>query len=277
MNIYFNDLTLVAIDNANVGEPIYSRFLHQVLKQVLEQTRLKHICCNDREKIKEKCLKAKNGILAQSFYTYFRAPYVESDFAGTAEEERFSASNFYIMKGDAFVECIDLGSAIMKNSVALGLFSEPFWESLSHTVRERDGQNELTHEVLCLTQEGHLRLPQFRDWLEKTFDSEPEEDFSDPNGKPIKLRDDHGKDKLLDFARKICRSAYVKGVVNSLPFKPKQNVFINMNQSFEGGLIEICLHWTPQGLGMVLQTTAGNRYQAIKIAESLTDAYDQGS
>ena len=276
MNIYFNELTLDAIDDAVIGEPIFSRFLGQVLKPVLQtKTKLKHISCNDLAKIKEKCLRSNNGLLSQSFYSFFRAPYVDEDFVGTAEEERYSASNFYILKGTAFIECIDLGAAVMKNSLTLGLPSEPFWEELSHTICERNGKKELNHEALCVTKGEHLCLPKFCDWLEKTFHGEPQEIFNDPCDKAVSLRDDHGKDKLLDFARKICRSTYVISVVNSLPFKPKQKVFINMNQSFEDGLIEICLHWTPQGFGMVLKTTAKNRYQAIKIADCLTKTYDQ--
>ena len=79
----------------------------------------------------------------------------------------------------------------------------------------------------------------------------------------------------MDFSLKILRSPYVICIANSLPFRRHQKVFINMNQNFENGQIEICLHWTPQRLGMVLQTTAKNKYQALKIAEYLTKFYDQ--
>ena len=78
-------------------------------------------------------------------------------------------------------------------------------------------------------------------------------------------------------AYRICHSSYVIKVVNFLPFQPKQKVFINMNQSFENGLVEICLHWTPQGLGSILQTTATNKYQAIKIANSVNKSYNKNS
>ncbi|MFB2898400.1 hypothetical protein ACE1CI_36250 [Aerosakkonemataceae cyanobacterium BLCC-F50] len=60
---------------------------------------------------------------------------------------------------------------------------------------------------------------------ENTLLSLVPKDDSDPEKKSISIRDDHGKDILQSFAKKICRSPYVKKVVNSLPFNPKHKKF----------------------------------------------------
>ena len=51
--------------------------------------------------------------------------------------------------------------------------------------------------------------------------------------------------------------------------------FIDNNQKFEDGLIEIRLHWSDKGFGMVVKTTGKNKYQTKKIAEILTNDFDQ--
>ena len=44
--------------------------------------------------------------------------------------------------------------------------------------------------------------------------------------KKIVLRNDHGMDVLEAFSRRLIRSRYVVGVVNSLPYNPYERRFI---------------------------------------------------
>lgn len=274
-NIYFNDLTLDAIDNQVKGQRLLQSFLSDVWKPIQTQTKLKHICCNDREKIRNLCLQQKNGILTQMFYAVFIGPYIQEDFEKSSDEERFLGSCFTISVGEQELSCQDLGCAVMKDSVSVGLPSAPFWEKMEYEIIETSNSDKKIHKILCLTQRPHTTDQRFTSWREKFFDSEPEKTQLSPEQKEIKLRDDHGKDILDSFAQKIIHSPYIIKIVNSLPFAPSQKQFIVPRQSFENGLIRICLHWTDQGLGMVLQTTARNKVQAEKIARELADLYDQ--
>ena len=89
--------------------------------------------------------------------------------------------------------------------------------------------------------------------------------------KPIRLRDDHGKDILFDFAQKLIRSPYITKVVNSLPFNPKQ---VNpIRQTFHNGVIEFVLTWTDAGLGLCLQTTGRNLQETNTIAIYLVNEF----
>ncbi|HBB33999.1 MAG TPA: CRISPR-associated protein [Cyanobacteria bacterium UBA8803] len=89
-------------------------------------------------------------------------------------------------------------------------------------------------------------------------------DKTDPERKPISLRDDHGQDILEAFAKKMRRSAYVKKIINSLPFNPAQTNPIR--RTYPNGIVEFVLTWTDSGLGLCIQTTGRNLAETNSIA-----------
>ncbi|NJM71971.1 MAG: putative CRISPR-associated protein [Scytonema sp. RU_4_4] len=99
------------------------------------------------------------------------------------------------------------------------------------------------------------------------------QDTSEAKKKEINLRDDHGKDELQAFAEKICRSSYVKKVINSLPFNSKQKNPIR--QVKPNGIIEFVLTWTDKGLGLCIETTGRNFAEANTIAIHLREKYSK--
>ncbi|TYQ24950.1 putative CRISPR-associated protein [Pseudanabaena sp. UWO310] len=100
------------------------------------------------------------------------------------------------------------------------------------------------------------------------------QDDTTPERKPISLRDDHGQDILQAFAEKIRRSPYVKRIINSLPFNPKQ---VNPIRKVESsGIVEFVLTWTDRGLGLSIQTTGRNLAETNTIALHLADKFTKG-
>ncbi|MDH6087098.1 putative CRISPR-associated protein [Umezakia ovalisporum] len=101
------------------------------------------------------------------------------------------------------------------------------------------------------------------------------QDDTDPERKPISLRDDHGKDILHKFAKKICRSPYVKKVVNSLPFNPRRtNPILNTTKD---GLVEFVLTWTDKGFGLCIETTGRNLAETNSIALHLKEKFAENN
>ena len=99
------------------------------------------------------------------------------------------------------------------------------------------------------------------------------QDDTNPENKVINLRDDHGKDVLLAFGRRIRRSPYVTKIINSLPFNSKQ---INpIRRTFENGIVEYVLTWTDKGLGLCIQTTGRNLAETNTIALHLTKEFGE--
>lgn len=99
------------------------------------------------------------------------------------------------------------------------------------------------------------------------------QDSTDPKNKAINLRDDHGKDILKAFSEKICRSPYVKKIVNSLPFNSKQTKPIRCTKP--NGIIEFVLTWTDKGLGVCIETTGRNLAETNTIAIHLQEKYSE--
>ncbi len=90
------------------------------------------------------------------------------------------------------------------------------------------------------------------------------EDDTEPEHKPISLRKDHGIDILQAFAKEICRSPYVKKIINSLPFNSKRTNPIR--QTTNDGVVEFVLTWTDEGLGLCIQTTGRTKAETNTIA-----------
>ncbi len=89
--------------------------------------------------------------------------------------------------------------------------------------------------------------------------------------KKIVLRNDHGKDVLEDFSKRLVRCPYLIGVVNSLPYNPHERKFIKRVK--ENGLIEIVLPWTDKGYGIVIKTTGRTIRETEKIAEIIEEEF----
>lgn len=99
------------------------------------------------------------------------------------------------------------------------------------------------------------------------------QDDTKPEAKNINLRDDHGKDVLMAFAKKVSRSPYVKSIVNSLPFNPKQKTPIR--RTYPNGIVEFVLTWTDAGYGICIQTTGRNLAETNTIAIHLQQEFSQ--
>lgn len=97
------------------------------------------------------------------------------------------------------------------------------------------------------------------------------QDTTPATKKNISIRDDHGKDVLEDFAKKIVQSPYVKEIVNSLPFNPKANNPIR--RAKENGIVEFVLTWEDAGYGLCIQTTGRNLAETNTIALHLKEKY----
>lgn len=91
--------------------------------------------------------------------------------------------------------------------------------------------------------------------------------------KIINIRDDHGKDTLEKFAKKLCNSPYVIKVINSLPFNPQQKTPIRRSKT--NGIIEFVLTRTDAGLGICIQTTGRNLAETNTIALHLQEEFFQ--
>ena len=162
------------------------------------------------------------------------------------------------------VDCFGLALAYIMDSLSCSI-DDVKW-SLPFISIKKGADDVLVRNV---SNEEHVEY--HSEWLENLSEVELVKCNIDYDEKKIKLRDDHGKDILLVFGKKILSSPYVMEVVNSLPFNSSERKFIRKVKN--DGLIEIVLPWTDKGLGMVIKTTGRNRRETEKIAEILEQEY----
>ncbi|MEH2116034.1 hypothetical protein [Nostoc sp.] len=89
------------------------------------------------------------------------------------------------------------------------------------------------------------------------------------------MRQEHGIDILQAFSKKICRSPYVKKIINSLPFNSRCTNPIR--RTTNDGVVEFVLTWTDKGLGLCIQTTGLNKAEINTIALHLQKEFAENN
>lgn len=196
-----------------------------------------------------------------------RHPFIDDN---SPEETRFIDNNFFIRRNNCEIQVEGLGIAYLYNSIGISFSFDSFWNQTKHRLYVR-GKEAGEYDVVAISHPKHCNDADFISHKDLWKPIELIESQIIPESKSISLRDDHGKDKLLAFAQKLCRSPYVVEIVNSIPYNPHGTRFISAIK--DNGLIEIVLTDTDKGLGLVLQSTGRNMRETEKIANILKEKY----
>jgi hypothetical protein len=215
------------------------------------------------------CRHPKGGTLGRLLLGLTKHPYIDQD---SPQEDKFIEASYFVLKDEKKVSTNGLAAAFLHDSIGISFISEKFWEGLNFTLLVTDQNNSVERQsVLSVSCPSHFENADFSQW--KDTHTEIEIILSPLNHemKSIHLRDDHGKTILDDFAKKLIRSPYIVGVINSLPFNPSAKKFIKAIKP--DGVIEIVLPFTDQGLGLVVQTTGRNLRETTHIAAILNKEF----
>lgn len=199
-----------------------------------------------------------------------RYPFIEDN---SEEADLYSEYNFYLHKNGEKIRCDGLAAAYLCETSGIGFYSEDFWNQIEHTITKSNGDDSVELKVFCLSHPSHPAEEKFRQWLETIQKIRLIQTHILPRDKVVNIRDDHGKNILLDFADRLCSNCYVVKVINSLPFNPHTKKFIR--KCFPDGKIELILHWTDEGYGMVIQTTGRTLRKTQAISAILFSEYDE--
>ena len=211
---------------------------------------------------------ARAKTFADILFAIYRHPLIDDD---SEEEDRYIQNNFFILKDGQKVSVHGLAAAYLYNTAGIGFCSEPFWNNILFPL-QIEGEEKRIENVLSVSCPEHLTERLFLEWKsqnEKVHLIESDTKFSDKN---ISLRDDHGKDVLMQFAKRLVKSPYVIEVVNSLPYNSNSNHFIR--KAKHDGLIEIVLTKSDKGLGLVVKTTGRNYKETAEIAKILKHEFE---
>lgn len=212
------------------------------------------------------------GLQKSQILSIIRKPYSNDVLEDNDEEIDtyiFSNSDLRIVEEN----CIGLGVADICETASVSLNTDEFWKRnrIPFHILDYDSEKKTPKSVPnCCLQD---LTDEFVNWVEGNIEIELVPTDLKPEQKSISLRDDHGKNILQAFAKRIRISEYVISIVNSLPFNSNTSRFIR--ECYSDGRVEIVLHWEDKGFGMVIQTTGRTKKETDAIAEILKDKYDR--
>lgn len=257
MDLFFNELSIkdkdgIDHDSVRIMVIVYK----ELLKHNVTTCRISH---EDNVKLFQMISKMSNSVNVRNFYfSFFRSPY-ESESVEKNQEDYWGHS--WTHEGD---ECIGLALAVLLDSAVFSIYSSswniPFIEIL------KDASSSYARNI-CVNEHVSMHIPQLLGEAEAELVRCDLQSFD----KKIVLRNDHGKDVLEDFSKRLVQCPYLVGIVNSLPYNPYERKFIKKVR--ENGLIEIVLPWTDKGYGIVVKTTGRTLRETEKIAEIIQEEY----
>lgn len=257
MELFFNELSIEGKEHISRASVLaFAKVYRALLKYEITTCR---IDSEDNHKLHQMIQGMPDFLNISNFYfAFFRSPY-ESE--KVEKEQDAFLEHQWLYNGKS---CIGFPLAAIFNSAALSIYESDWSEAL--ICISKDSAAETVRNI-STEQHVDIHIPQIQ------VSAEPELEESDLRieDKKISLRDDHGKDVLMDFSKRLIKCPYVEGVINSLPFNSHERRFIKKIR--EEGLIEIVLPWTDKGYGVVVKTTGRTIKETEMIGRIIMEKY----
>ena len=255
---FFNELCLNSIEQLNIKNISDIKKVYKALKgHGINSCRISH---DDYLTLYQIALRtqASSRNLLHLILSFFKSPYESED---VEDNQNSFLDHDWTCEGKL---CIGLSLAVIMDSVSVSIGEEEWNRSFIAILcdeTEKDARNLFGEDTVAAHAE----------WLEGLLPVQLITCSLKPNEKQINLGDDHGKDVLTAFARRLVMSPYVYGIINSLPFHSGNRKFCHAVRP--NGLVEIVLPWTDSGYGIVVRTTGRNLRETEKIAKILEKTY----
>lgn len=286
MNLYFNDKTLSR--NPQTDLLAMTQFLGMYAEFAADKPRSRlwtgdearaYLCGLPFEK------KTDNYRLLLSLFHSKSA--INDEGVSEADEKRYLSSKFSVVDVGypPVPDCEIMGWAEIQKehnlSLTFGICGDEHgqWGAVRHCLLETTSTcpQGLQQSVLCATLKSHLEADaDVRDWIEQEFygDLQRSDRSAEEKMRTVKLSDDHDKDVLKAFARRLVRSPYVEAVLGSIPMNSQGARDLISNFS-DDGCLELRLYWEKRGPGLRVKTTGRNRIQTRRIADILRTKFSQ--
>lgn len=174
-------------------------------------------------------------------------------------------------KSGCWVNADGFSGAVAGGTFCIGFQSDNFWKSSFFSLRITTMNKESQAQWLCVSNKDQFDDEEIIEWLKSLQPIELVSTTIEPQLKSIHIRDDHGKDILLQHAKRLCNSQYVEAILDSLPWNPHAANYIqHVNQD---GIIKVVLTDTDNGLGLLVKTTGRSLRETSKIAAILEEKY----
>ncbi|MEI7594508.1 MAG: hypothetical protein WCK02_02085 [Bacteroidota bacterium] len=283
MNLVFNELSFQPyIDNEHTLKIQFIDFL-KIFEVAKKQYGFKHIVfpanirelkvtANNKTFYEWVCAIAHQGD-KNKILSVVKKPFTSEILAEKVDD----LSKFYYVNKDVGIPetyCSGLATSFVLEFLCSSLSSNILWDENKiefHKIINEEFETESV-SVVNISKEIHFAADDVKHFVEYLGDVVLDITNTEPEKKSISLRNDHGKDKLLTFSKKVVNSKYVVSVINSLPFNPRA---INLiKEVYSDGKIEMVLYWEDNGIGVIIQTTGKNYRETKAIADILKKEFD---
>lgn len=282
MEVCFNELSQYPLCDTETACVQRVRKYAKVLKKLklnygISKIRYEHglddINLKDGYSLKDYCFccNHKQDPSANLIVSMVKHPYIPEE-----KEEELGAYDYDDVKcvvGTNECDTLGLYCAYLYKGFAVSFSSAQEWTCDHVMLRLYSKGKHEDYSVINVALVAQLLDNKFCRWYARNGKIYLEKCAIAPNKKSFHVRDDHGKNVLKEFFNKIRKESYVTNAINSLPFNPGATEFIH--KVYGDGKIELVLHWTDKGYGLVISTTAKNQVQAYYAANLLKDKYDK--
>jgi hypothetical protein len=132
-----------------------------------------------------------------------------------------------------------LAAAVIYQTLSVSLATHEYWQKEELPVFVTDAHLEgvlIAQNVFNVCEAASFENAAIQDFIGKITTPILVPTKTSADQKALHLRDDHGKDKLEKFGKRLLQSEYVVSVINSLPFNPKAGNLIR--KTYPDGKIE---------------------------------------
>lgn len=197
-------------------------------------------------------------------------PCIEDD---SEEEVKYATHTTKLKRDGKDVDAYGFACAYYSTGFVVGFASEDIWKnntSFNVSVTEDETGKSREHNVFCISQVDQFNNYDFISWAVNNLPLSFRPSRLEYTEKRVALRDDHGKDVLMEFSKKIKKESYIIEVVNSLPFKRETQKKTNWVGE---GIIEIRLLGEKNKIGIAVRTTAMNELEGAFLAADIEKKY----
>ena len=240
------------------------------IKKVRYHENMVNIPLSSTMSMQQYCSKYPNRDIVTLLLSTFTMPQVDEN--DDTILEKYCSTKVCITLKDKPVRAHGFNAAYCYNTYCIAFRSDVFWYQCLYKISVFSGEAERDIEWPCLSHPSHFDEAEFIGWRTSVNPIYLLTTKALSSNKPIHLRDDHGKDVLLEHACRLRACEYVDAIINSLPFHPHTKQYVH--KVYDNGVIHLVLHWTDKGFGLAVQTTGRDIRETQEIAKILKNRFD---
>lgn len=203
-------------------------------------------------------------------------PYIKDEELSEDIMSSYIISNVYF-KGSENVIADGFKAAYFMHSICIGFLSDSIWEKHIHTLLVTDANATKEVQVVCISDDNHLKSKEFISWRDAYSTVELLETFKAPYEKLGRYHNvigrHHGKEKLYAHALKLIQSPYVEEILCSVDYGSASDKDYIAGYEKNNGVIRIMLVWESPKYAMLIKTTGRNMRETKEIAKILKEQF----